>query len=357
MIERTNAADASTGAAAGTIKCVVWDLDGTLWSGTLLEADVPQLRDGMRELVEALDARGILNSIASRNEPAPALAQLRELGLADYFLDPQIGWGAKSEAVRRIADRLDVGLDRILFVDDDPFEREEVHAALPEVRTVDARSAAALLDMFHLRDLPVTDESRSRRLLYVTAHERDRFEESFAGARDEFLAVLDLEMTIAPAGADDLERIAELVERTSQFNSTGRSYAVDELRTLSASRDHKLLIVRLRDRFGSYGRVGAVLVGLGHDEWTVEMLVVSCRVLSRGVGGLVLGWLLRSARDAGVRVLAELVHTPRNRIAFITHRLAGFRDAGERDGRVRLTHDVDTLPECPPYVRLHARWE
>ena len=110
------------------IKCVVWDLDNTLWSGTLLEGDEVHLRDGVREIIHALDARGILHSIASRNHAESALARLRELDLEEYFLYPQINWGSKAASIRTIAESLNIGLDSICFIDDQPFELAEVQA-------------------------------------------------------------------------------------------------------------------------------------------------------------------------------------------------------------------------------------
>src|SRR2546427_1594918 len=158
--------DFGKGRLSKPVKCVVWDLDGTIWRGALIEADALELRPGIADVIEALDQRGILNSIASRNDRQVAARQLRKLALDRYFLHPQIGWGAKSDAVRRIAEALHVAVDSIVFVDDEAFEREEVMAALPEVRTVDAKHANSLIELLQLTDLPSTSESRARRQLY-----------------------------------------------------------------------------------------------------------------------------------------------------------------------------------------------
>ena len=108
-------------AATRTIKVVVWDLDNTLWDGVLLEGDTVRLRPGAAEALATLDSRGILLSIASKNDPDAALDRLRELGVSDYFIYPQIGWSAKSAGVAAIAQSINVGLDAIAFIDDDPF--------------------------------------------------------------------------------------------------------------------------------------------------------------------------------------------------------------------------------------------
>src|SRR5258708_39532021 len=120
------------------IKCVVWDLDGTLWQGTLLEGDDLILTPGMKGVIQELDNRGILQSIASKNDYVVAWEKLAAFGLDEYFLHPQINWANKSDSIKAIADKLGIGLDTFVFVDDQAFERDEVRYFLPEVATIDA---------------------------------------------------------------------------------------------------------------------------------------------------------------------------------------------------------------------------
>lgn len=108
------------------VKCVVWDLDNTLWTGVLLEDTRVSLRPEVPGILRALDERGILHSIASRNDRAIAMEKLREFGLGEYFLWPQINWNPKSDSIRAIADNLRLGLDTFAFIDDQPFELAEV---------------------------------------------------------------------------------------------------------------------------------------------------------------------------------------------------------------------------------------
>lgn len=111
------------------IKCVVWDLDNTLWDGILTEGDDVQLRDGIIDIIKTLDERGILQSVASKNNFEDAYKKLEELGVAEYFLYPQINWNPKSEAVKKIAENINLGIDSFAFIDDSEFEREEVLTA------------------------------------------------------------------------------------------------------------------------------------------------------------------------------------------------------------------------------------
>ena len=153
---------------AAKVKCVVWDLDNTLWNGTLIETDDPAaltLNPGIREVVEALDQRGIIQSVASKNDYEPAMAVLERLGVAEYFLYPQISWGPKSGAVEQIAKSLNIGIDALALIDDTAFERQQVRSVWPQVRTYDVTEIESLLARPEF-DVPATAESRSRRAMY-----------------------------------------------------------------------------------------------------------------------------------------------------------------------------------------------
>src|SRR5581483_5052110 len=120
-----------------TMKCVVWDLDNTLWNGTLLEDGQVTLREEIVHTIKLLDARGILHSIASKNSYEAAMAMLQQLGVSEYFLYPQINWNSKASSIREIAKAINIGLDTIAFVDDQAFERAEVAFQIPEVLCID----------------------------------------------------------------------------------------------------------------------------------------------------------------------------------------------------------------------------
>ena len=336
------------------VKCLVWDLDNTLWDGVLLEDAVVRLRPGVRELIEELDRRGILHSVASRSDEATAIAKLEEFGLRDYFLRPQVTWNPKSWAVGRVAEALGIGTDALAFVDDDPFERQEVQFSLPAVRCLDPSDLAGLLDDSDFTPPAVTPESAQRRLMYVAAERRDRDEAEWVGPKEEFLAGLGMVFTIAAATDDDLARAEELTVRTHQLNTTGRTYSYDELRAFIESDRHLLLMASLDDRYGSYGKIGLALVEQGADAWTLKLLLMSCRVLSRGVGSVLLNHVMHRTREAGRRLRAELVPNERNRVMMVTLRFAGFREV-DRDGDVVvLESDLARVPPPPVYVDVRA---
>lgn len=337
-----------------SIKCVVWDLDNTVWDGTLLEDAEVTLRPHVVHLLEALDERGILHSIASRNDHDVAMAKLRDFGIADYFLYPQINWNSKASSVGQIAQDLNIGLDAIAFVDDQPFEREEVAFTHRQVLCLDSAHLDDLLDRPELNPRFVTEDSRLRRSMYQADIERNKQEAEYVGPKEEFLATLGMVFTIAPCREEDLQRAEELTVRTNQLNTTGYTYSYEELDALRRSPDHRLMISSLDDRHGSYGKIGLTLIETGPEIWTVKLLLMSCRVMSKGVGTIMIHHVLRLAKEAGVKLRAEFVSNNRNRQMLITYRFAGFREV-EKQGEVSLMeNDYSALQPPPPYVDLRV---
>ncbi|MFG1710512.1 HAD-IIIC family phosphatase [Nonomuraea sp. M3C6] len=336
----------------GRVKCIVWDLDNTLWNGVLLEDGDVTVRPAVVERIRELDRKGVLHSIASKNDRDAAMDKLAELGLTDLFLYPQINWNAKSDSIRNIAKALNLGVDAFAFVDDQEFERGEVAHELPEVICVDVLELAEALARPEFRPRFVTDESARRREMYRGQLARDELEEKFVGTNDEFLAGLEMAFTIAPARREDLQRAEELTVRTNQLNSTGRTYSYEELDALRESPDHLLLVASLTDRFGGYGKIGLALVEKRQDVWWLRMMLMSCRVMSRGVGMVLLNHILRLAAAAGVAVRADFVETGRNRMMQVTYAFAGFREVGRNDVHVVLEADLGAVQPPPSYIRL-----
>ncbi|MEV3914139.1 HAD-IIIC family phosphatase [Streptomyces canus] len=335
-----------------TVKCVVWDLDNTVWDGVLLEDGDVKLRPGVVEVIRTLDGRGILHSIASRNDHDAAMAKLEEFGIAEYFLYPQITWDNKSDSIRVIAETINIGIDTLAFVDDQPFERDEVSYAHPQVLCVDALDAERLPDLPRMQPRFVTEDSRERRHLYRADAQRNQAEESHQGTNEEFLASLGMRFVISPAEERDLQRAEELTVRTNQLNATGYTYSYDELNAFRQSPDHDLLVAGLEDTYGTYGKIGLALVERRSDVWTVKLLLMSCRVMSRGVGSALLVHLIRRAAEARVRLRAEFVPTDRNRTMYVTYKFAGFREQAKNGEVSVLEHDGARVPQFPPYMEV-----
>ena len=337
---------------AKAVKCVVWDLDHTLWNGILLEDDHVELRPGVAGIVKALDERGILQSVASKNEHDRAMARLEALGLAEYFLHPKIDWNAKGQNVLAIQKALNIGIDTFLFVDDQPFEREEVQFTAPEVRVWDANDLGGFLDLPELNPEFLTDDAKNRRLMYMADIRRQEAEGEFVGPTEEFLSTLDMRFTLAPCSEADLQRAEELTVRTNQLNTTGYTYDYDELNAFRTSEGHLLLVAGLDDKYGSYGKIGLALVEKAPEHWTIKLLLMSCRVMSRGVGTIMMSHIMAEAKAAGARLRAEFKPNGRNRMMYVTYKFGGFKEIAQDGDLVLFEHELESVQPFPPYVQV-----
>jgi len=336
-----------------SIKCVVWDLDNTLWDGVLLEDDQVSLRTDVVDIIKTLDSRGILNSIASKNEHAAAAKKLEQFGLSAYFLYPQINWNSKAASISEIAKSINVGLDTLAFVDDQAFEREEVGFSLPQVLCIDANNVSTLLDMPEMKPRFITEDSTRRRQMYFSDIARNQAEKEFIGPSEEFLATLEMVFTISSAREEDLRRAEELTVRTHQLNTTGYTYSYEELNEFRQSDTHKLLIAELDDKYGTYGKIGLTLLECHADVWMIKLLLMSCRVMSRGVGTIMINHIMNLAKSAGVRLRAEFVANDRNRMMYITYKFGGFREVEKVDDIVVFENDLSHIQPFPRYVKVH----
>jgi FkbH-like protein len=349
-----------TAAAPRLVKCVVWDIDHTLLDGVYLESGdaPPAANPAMAGALSDLASRGILHAIASKNPPQAAAHAAAVTGAR--FAAVECGWGAKSGALARIAAELAIGTDALAFVDDDPYERAEVGAALPEVLVLAPDEVAGAAGWPEFGAVAVTDEARRRGEMYAAQRHRQAAAQAFGGSREEFLASAGTQVTIAAATMADVPRLYELAARTRQFNSAGQAVAEAEFTALIAAPDTDVATVALRDAFGDDGIVGASVTSHDRDGTrTVRLLMMSCRAMGRGVIGALLAWVTRSAAGAGAREVAvRCVLTERNVPLRLALTGAGFRAGppdgsqdGEKAGAVFRRGTGGPLPALPPWVR------
>ncbi len=335
------------------IKCVVWDLDNTVWHGVLAENDELVLKDGVVDIIAALDKKGVLQSIASKNNYDDAVNKLEQFGLLDYFLYPQINWNAKSSSVELICKSLNIGIDTFLFIDDQPFELEEVKLAHPHVEIFDAADYQSLMEFTRIDSIAVADDAAMRRVRYQEDMKRHRSEEEFVGTPEAFLASLNMVFTISKASPEDLLRAEELTVRTNQLNSTGITYSADELFEFMHSDKHELLICELTDKYGSYGKIGLTLIEKCESVDVVKLLLMSCRTAARGVGSVLLSYLMRQAKSRGNSLHAEFRRTDRNRQMLVTYQFSGFvEQSRDAEGNILFEHNLADIQEYPDYIKV-----
>ncbi|SFS02504.1 HAD-IIIC family phosphatase [Anaeromicropila populeti] len=338
------------------IKCVVWDLDNTIWQGVLMEGSNVSLMPEINEIIKTLDSRGILQAIASKNDYELAIEKLRELGLEEYFIYPEIHWDAKSFSIANIQKNINIGMNTILFVDDQEFELEEVQTAHPEVTCIHAKEYKKLLDNPRLNPRFITVDSARRRKMYQDDYIRKQAEKEYKGPSNAFLATLNMKFTISEAGEEDLKRAEELTVRTNQLNATGVTYSYEELNVIRKSSQHKLLVCELEDKYGTYGKIGLALIHMLEDHWKLEMMLMSCRVVSRGVGTVLLSYIMKEAKKQNKYLLADFRDTGRNRMMNVSFRFAGFQEKfSDGQGTYVLENNLENIQEYPDYIELYIK--
>jgi FkbH-like protein len=339
------------------IKCVIWDLDQTAWDGILAEreADKISLRPDVLRTMLALDERGILQSIASKNDHDNAWQVLERLNVAHLFLYPQVNWEPKSVNIRRIVTALNIGMDSCLFIDDSPFERAEVAHELPEIRVMADSEVPRLLELPEV-DVPVTAESKQRRTFYTSESQRKEEAREYGGGYEAFLKSCKMEAALTkPTESEQLERCLELLHRSNQLNLTTHRYSREEFAQLLKERGVMCVCTSCRDRFGDYGIVGFASVCMTNDEIVLKDFVLSCRVAQKKLENAWFKWLAHAANAAGYRkISAPYVKTSRNGVLLNAFLEVGFVEARKDDAGSMLELDCSATPPASDIVSIVA---
>jgi FkbH-like protein len=306
------------------IKVVAWDLDNTLWEGTLIEDGLSGLvlNPDRADIVRQFDERGILNTVVSKNNHDDAMAALKQFGLEQYFLHPSIGWGRKGVYLKDIPLKFNVGADTIAFIDDSPFERDEALSLNSELRVYDAADCDGLLAMPEFNP-PLTTESGRRREYYREQTVRDTSLDSFDGDYLSFLRDCRIVLKIYSPGSENIGRIQELVQRTNQLNFSGNRYRREQIESLLDDPRYYAWCIDCEDRYGQYGTVGFAVINVRENK-LVDMML-SCRVQAKRVEHAFVSFLLRRSKAEGRDLfIAHYNKTERNRKAGAVFEDLGF---------------------------------
>ena len=317
--------------AGRTRKCIVLDLDNTLWGGIVGEDGPHGIRLGttspgsefreFQQFLLSLAQRGVLLAVISKNNASDALEVIRAheamVLREESFSAMRINWENKPNNLISIAEELSLGLDSFVFVDDNEKERALMRQTLPQVLTPELPRDPALYretleSLPELHVLNVTAEDRSRTRQYIERRQRESLRVS-SQTVEEYLRSLSIVALTDPATERTLTRVHQLFQRTNQFNLTGFRYELGELASRSASAEWRVYATSVSDRFGDHGLVAAAVVRALPDEWMIDNLVMSCRVIGYGVEDALLARISREARAAGAkRLLGRFVPSPKN---------------------------------------------
>jgi FkbH-like protein len=342
-------------ANAGKVKCVVWDLDNTLWDGVLVE-DGPtalKLKPGIGKVIESLDRRGILQSIASKNDHDQATEVLKQLQLDHFFLYPQISWSPKGDAIQTIARELNIGIDTLLFVDDSEFELQQVRSSCPGVRILDAKHYTSLLDMSECQ-APVTAESMHRRQMYQVEQSRRKVATTFRDDYKAFLKHCEITLTITSLDRGNLQRVHDLTQRTNQMNFSGNRYSRELLDEILLTPYLDTSVLSCEDRFGSYGIVGFAIIDSREPRMTD--LMFSCRIQSKRIEHAFMAHILRRyIAFTGKDFYVNYRRTPRNQPSGQVFADLGLKEIATVDGVTSLVFLHDAQIPDDGIITIHTQ--
>lgn len=345
------------------VKCLVLDLDNTLWGGIIGDDGLDGIAIGpfgdgepyyrLQLYLREMKRRGILLCVASKNTHDIALRVfrehpemvLREEDIAVFIAN----WEPKVDNIKAIQKLLNIGFDSMVFVDDNPFERNMVRQYLPQVIVPELPDEAsdyvrALADLNLFETSSFTAEDNQRTDLYREESKRRSLEKAFTNV-DDYLRSLEMQITVAPFDTFHLPRIAQLIQRSNQFNLTTRRYGVAECEALMKAGERTVpLFVKLADRFGDYGLISVVVLELDSQEGRLPLWLMSCRVLSRGVEQHVMNQVVATARAHGAaRLVGEYIPSAKNEMVRDFYGRFGFTPSNEvgAGGIVRWTLEID----------------
>ena len=361
-------------------KCLVVDLDNTLWGGTIGEDGIAGIVLGeegpgmafaeFQQEVLNLARSGVLLAICSKNNEADALDVLRKhpsMRLReDAFVARQINWRDKATNLRELATELSIGLDSLVLIDNSAAERSLVKTSLPEVFVPDwpsdpADFRAALLDLVG-RCFPrttVTAEDQGRTAMY-RAEEKRRTLAVSSGKLEDYYYSLGMRAEIGYADPLSVPRIAQLTQKTNQFNLTGRRYTEADIRALAQSPSALVMWLRLSDRFSEDGIVGVMILRRQETQaWIIDTLLMSCRVIGRTVENAFLGYAAYMLKQRGTEeLIGEYIPTKKNTVVANFYRDLGFKPVVDSQGNTSwLLFLADKQIPIPDWIELNVAKE
>ena len=328
-------------------KCIVLDLDNTLWGGIVGEDGFEGIKLGDdpigRAYVElqhnllALNQRGIILAINSNNNFDDAIQIIKEhpnmILKEDNFVCVRINWNDKVVNMKEISDELNIGLDSMVFFDDDPVNIEYVKSNLPDIQTVQvsdpSNSSKILKSMNDFQVLKITDEDSTRNKMYLEQRKRTELKTRVGNLQD-FLKQLNISVKIKNADKYTIPRISQLTLKTNQFNLTTRRYQEEDIRKFSQDKYKIVECAQIQDKFGDNGITCVYIINKDNkQQWTIDTFLLSCRVIGRGVEDGILYQIIEKARKEGVsKVRGEYIKTKKNKPAENFFPAFGFKKEG-----------------------------
>lgn len=313
-------------------KCIVLDLDNTLWGGIIGEDGIEGINLGpdtlgrpfmeFQKVIKSLSKRGIILAINSKNNPEDAMKVIKEhphmfLNEND-FACLKINWNDKIANMRDIAKELNIGLDSMVFFDDDPSNRELIRMSIPEILVLElpkdpSEYSTILRELNDFNLLMITDDDFKRSKMYLEERERLSLE-SKTDNLDDYLKKLEIKVKVHKANKFSIPRISQLILKTNQFNLTTKRYQEEEIKKFSQDKKMFVGCAEVEDKFGDNGITNVFIIKMNEEEWILDTFLLSCRVMGKGIEKGVLGKILQMAKKEGIKkIRANFIPTQKNK--------------------------------------------
>jgi FkbH-like protein len=321
-------------AKAGIIrKCLVLDCDNTLWGGIIGEDGMDGIALGpdwpgreyvnFQKAILELYQQGVILAINSKNNEQDVMQVLREhpnmILKEEHFAAISVNWDPKPQNMDKLADQMNIGLDSLVFVDDNPAERQLMRQMQPQVEVLDLPDNPAffektLRETSFFAKASLTEEDKKRGQIYAAQRRRMELQKSSISF-DDYLRSLEMICSIWLAEEKDVKRVAQLTQRTNQFNLTTRRYSEANIKTMMGNPDWRIYVLGLKDKFGDNGTVGLAIVEIQPKQWRVDTFLMSCRIIGRQAEDALFDRILRDAAEQQVsQVEAEHIPTAKNKV-------------------------------------------
>lgn len=312
-------------------KCIVLDLDNTLWGGIIGEDGFEGIKIGtkypgnaftefQRRLLK-LHKQGIILAINSKNNPEDALQVIREhldmILKEEHFASLKINWNDKVTNMKEIAEEINIGLDSLIFFDDDEINREFVKEALPMVKVIDLPKdpsfyASTLINLPDFNVLKLTEEDKQRGIMYYQQRQRNELKETVISL-DEFLKNLNIKVKIKNADEFTIPRISQLTLKTNQFNLTTQRYQIEDIEKISKDKNFLVGAMEVKDKFGDSGITGVFIAKKDGKKMNVDTFLLSCRVMGRKVENVMMHYIIEHAKKENIeKIEAKYLPTKKN---------------------------------------------
>ena len=326
-------------------KCLILDLDNTMWGGIIGDDGIENIQIGNLGIgkaftnfqlwVKELKERGIILAICSKNYENVAKNVFINHPEMKIKLDDisvfVANWENKADNIKYIQNVLNIGFDSMVFIDDNKFERELVKNNVPEITVPDLPIDPAeyveylkTLNLFETNSFVKNDTKRTKQ--YQAESERKKIAQKFSSETD-FLKELEMEATIEPFNDFNLPRIAQLIQRSNQFNLRTKRYSEQELKSFQQSKDYACFSLSLKDKYGDYGLVSIIILKINTDSLFIDTWVMSCRVLKRDVEKFIINYMVNLAKNKPniKSIIGEYIPTPKNALVKNLYKELGFK--------------------------------